>query len=115
MKKSIVTALVVVFVFSAFGAFAATTPAAKPAAAPAAAASSKLMGSVSSVDDKAMSFVVKSADGKDTTVFWNKDTKVTGAKALAAGQNVTVTWMEKDGKNWASAVKVEAPKATTKK
>ena len=112
MKKSVFAVLVVVFVVSAFGAFAAA-PAAKPAAAPA-AAKSMLMGSVASIDEKAMSFVVTGADAKDTTVFWTKETKVTGGK-LAVGANVDVTWMAKDGKNWASAVKIEAPKAPAKK
>ncbi len=47
-------------------------------------------------------------------MFWNKGTKVTNGK-LVAGANVDVTWMEKDGKNWGAAVKVEAPRAPAKK
>jgi Domain of unknown function (DUF5666) len=61
-------------------------------------------GTISKVDMAGKSFVVKTADGKETTYYWNDTTKVQGT--LKEGETVHVQAAEKDGKMWASAVHV---------
>lgn len=61
-------------------------------------------GSVVSVDQSAKSFVLSSG-GKNTTVYWTADTKVSGGE-LKANEKVSVRWMMKDGKAWAKSVRV---------
>lgn len=68
-------------------------------------------GTISKLDMTGKSMVVRGADGKETTVYWNESTKVEGV--LKEGEMVHVKTMEKDGKVWASWVHVgkkEGPK-----
>ena len=72
-------------------------------------------GTVVSVNETDKSFVL--SDGKkNTTVYWTGATKVTGG-SLKANEHVSVRWMEKDGKVWATAVNVGSAKtaATARK
>lgn len=61
-------------------------------------------GTITKLDMAGKSMVVKTADGKETTVYWNETTKVEGA--LKEGSTVHLSTMEKDGKTWASSVHV---------
>jgi hypothetical protein len=113
----------VAVVISAFSAFGATTPApaAKPAPAAAKSHGMKFHGSIVSVDTKAKSVQVKDAAGKTTEFVWNEATKAPKAP-LTAGENVSVHYMTKDGKNVATVITVTpaqsashtATKTTTK-
>jgi len=67
-----------------------------------------LVGTVASVDTRAMSFVVRATDGKDTLLHWSTATGITGG-SIAAGLRVRVKWMVKQGKNWATSVEVIRP------
>jgi len=64
-----------------------------------------VVGTVTSVDDRARSFVVRATDGKDTRLYWNTATGITGG-SLEGGLRVRVKWMTKQGKNWATSVEV---------
>lgn len=66
-------------------------------------------GDIVSVDAAAKSFVLKSG-GKDTTVYWTDKTKVSGGE-VKANEHATVHWMMKDGKAWATSVKISAGSA----
>ena len=59
---------------------------------------------VTKVDMAGKSMVVKTADGKDMTIYWNDATKVQGT--LKEGETVHVRTSEKDGKTWATWVHV---------
>lgn len=61
-------------------------------------------GTITKVDMTAKSMVVKTADGKDTTIYWNDATKVQGTPK--EGEMVHVKTMDKDGKAWATWVHV---------
>jgi hypothetical protein len=63
-----------------------------------------LEGTITKLDMTGRSMVVKSADGKETTVYWNEATKLEGV--LKEGSTVHLSTMEKDGKTWASSVHV---------
>ncbi len=65
----------------------------------------KVEGTVSKLDLAGKMMVVKTADGAETTVYWNDTTKVEGGE-LKEGQAVHVKAIEKDGKMWASYVHV---------
>jgi Domain of unknown function (DUF5666) len=65
----------------------------------------KVEGTVSKLDLAGKMMVVKTADGNETTVYWNDTTKVEGGE-LKEGQIVHVKALEKDGKMWASYVHV---------
>jgi Cu/Ag efflux protein CusF len=66
---------------------------------------------ITKVDMAAKSMVVKAADGKDMTIYWNDDTKVTGT--IKEGETIHFRSSEKDGKIWATSVHVGKVKKTT--
>lgn len=78
--------------------------AAKPAAAT--AHGRELSGEIASVNQAGKSLVLRSG-GKETTVYWTAATKVTGG-ALQSGQRATIRAMDKNGKTWATSVKIAA-------
>lgn len=59
---------------------------------------------ITKLDSAAKSMVVKTADGKEMTIYWNESTKVKGE--LKEGETVHVRTSEKDGKTWATSVHV---------
>jgi hypothetical protein len=59
---------------------------------------------ITKLDTAGKSMVVKTADGKDLTIYWNDATKVQGT--LKEGETVHVKTSEKDGKTWATWVHV---------
>jgi hypothetical protein len=59
---------------------------------------------ISKLDTAGKSMVVKTADGKEMTIYWNDETKVEGV--LKEGETVHVKSSEKDGKTWATWVHV---------
>ncbi len=63
-----------------------------------------IAGTISKVDMAGKSMVVKTADGKDVTVYWNDTTKVQGT--VKEGEMVHIKATEKDGKAWATSVHV---------
>jgi len=93
MRKVLALSLVAVFC-AAFAAYAGDNMEGK-----------KVEGTVTKVDMAAKTLVVKTADGTETTVYWNDTTKVEGGE-IKEGQMVHVKAMEKDGKMWASYVHV---------
>ena len=95
MKRAAIVLLVLVSLFSV-SAFAKGTPAKSHG--------KQIAGSIKSVDDSAKSLVLQSG-GKDLTIYWTDATKVTGGKVMA-GEHATIRAMEKDGKWWATSVKV---------
>lgn len=70
---------------------------------------------ITKLDMTGKSMVVKTADGKDMTIYWNDSTKVQGT--LKEGETVHVKTSEKDGKTWATYVHVGKmePRADEKK
>jgi hypothetical protein len=67
-------------------------------------------GSVTAVDQAKQTFDVKARSGKSTDLTWNAATKAP-KEPLAAGEMVNVTYMVKDGKNVATVITLETPKA----
>jgi hypothetical protein len=63
-----------------------------------------ISGTISKVDMTGKSMVVKAADGKETTIYWNDATKLQGT--VKEGEMVHVKTTDKDGKAWATWVKV---------
>ena len=63
-----------------------------------------IAGTISKVDMAGKSMVVKTADGKETTIYWNDTTKLQGTPK--EGEMVHVKASEKDGKAWATSVHV---------
>ncbi len=61
-------------------------------------------GTITKLDTAGKSMVVKTADGKEITVYWNDATKVQGT--LKEGETVHLKTAEKDGKTWATWVHV---------
>jgi hypothetical protein len=59
---------------------------------------------ISKLDTAGKSMVVKTADGKEMTIYWNDETKVQGV--LKEGETIHVKTSEKDGKTWATWVHV---------
>jgi hypothetical protein len=59
---------------------------------------------ITKLDTAGKSMVVRTADGKDLTIYWNDATKVQGI--LKEGETVHVKTSEKDGKTWATWVHV---------
>lgn len=59
---------------------------------------------ITKLDMAGKSMVVKTADGKDMTIYWNEETKVQGT--LKEGETVHVKTADKDGKTWATYVHV---------
>ena len=71
-----------------------------------------MAGTITKVDQASKSMVVKTADGKEMTVYWNDSTKVEGT--LKEGETVHFKSSDKDGKTWATSVHVGAkPKKTS--
>jgi len=64
-----------------------------------------LEGTISKVDTAGKMMIVKSADGKENTIYWNDSTKVEGGE-LKEGSLVHWKGTEKDGKMWATWVHV---------
>ena len=62
-------------------------------------------GTISKVDMAGKMMMVKSADGKENTIYWNDSTKVEGGE-LKEGSLVHWKGTEKDGKMWATWVHV---------
>jgi len=80
----------------------------KPADNPSASQSKAVRGTITSVDNAAKSFVVKDANGTETTVFWNDATRLSGE--LATGSMVVVQSAMQDGKTVATAIQVSGAK-----
>jgi hypothetical protein len=59
---------------------------------------------ITKLDMTGKSMVVKTADGKDMTIYWDDTTKVQGT--LKEGETVHVKTSDKDGKAWATWVHV---------
>jgi hypothetical protein len=59
---------------------------------------------ITKLDMAGKSMVVKTADGKDMTIYWNDATKVQGT--LKEGETIHVKTSDKDGKTWATFVHV---------
>lgn len=59
---------------------------------------------ITKLDSAGKSMVVKTADGKEMTIYWNESTKVKGE--LKEGETIHVRTSEKDGKTWATSVHV---------
>jgi hypothetical protein len=68
-------------------------------------------GTITKVDAAGKSMVVKTADGKDVTIYWNDTTKLQGTPK--EGETVHFKASEKDGKTWASWVHVGKMEAKT--
>jgi Cu/Ag efflux protein CusF len=69
-------------------------------------------GTITKVDMAGKSMVVKTADGKDVTIYWNDTTKLQGTPK--EGETVHFKASEKDGKTWATWVHVGAMESKTK-
>src|SRR5262249_55238225 len=70
-----------------------------------------LTGTVSSVDEKQKSFVVKNMAGKETRLVWTAATTIVGG-TLKPGEKATVRYLDKDGKHIATTVSLgERPPA----
>ncbi|MGN6185079.1 MAG: hypothetical protein ACTHQM_15670 [Thermoanaerobaculia bacterium] len=114
MKTTRIATLFAALFLLSFAAFGATP--AKAKAAP--SHGMKFRGSIVSVDEKAKTFEAKDAAGKTANFAWNDATKAPKSP-LAAGQNVSIHYMEKGGKNVATVITVNpaqsahAAKATT--
>ena len=65
---------------------------------------------ITKLDSVGKSMVVKTADGKEMTIYWNDSTKVEGT--LKEGETIHVKTSDKDGKTWATYVHVGAKKAS---
>jgi Cu/Ag efflux protein CusF len=102
MKKAL--ALAVVMVFCAAVGFAASGEHGQHGTATEA--------TITKVDMAGKSMVVKTADGKDMTIYWNDTTKLQGTPK--EGETVHFKASEKDGKSWASWVHVGAMEPKTK-
>ena len=57
---------------------------------------------ITKLDNANKSMVVKTADGKEMTIYWNESTKMHGD--LKEGDTIHVRTAEKDGKIWATSV-----------
>jgi hypothetical protein len=66
--------------------------------------SAKMMtGTVTKVDSASKSMTVKDDSGKETTVYWDDSTKVSGGSPTE-GATVTFATMDKDGKTVATHI-----------
>ena len=66
-------------------------------------------GTISKMDMAGKMMMVKDATGKETAVYWNDTTKVSGDE-MKEGSLVHWAGTEKDGKMWATKVHVGAMK-----
>ncbi|MEO8190745.1 MAG: hypothetical protein ABI682_10435 [Acidobacteriota bacterium] len=62
-------------------------------------------GTISKLDMAGKMMMVKDGAGKETSIYWNDETKVQGGE-LKEGSLVHYRGMEKDGKMWATWVHV---------
>jgi hypothetical protein len=67
-----------------------------------------LSGTVASVDDANKTLVVRGASGRQTTLIWTSATSVVGGR-LAAGQSVTLRYLDRDGKHVATSIHISPP------
>jgi hypothetical protein len=67
-----------------------------------------LSGTVASVDDANKTLVVRGASGRQTTLVWTNATSVVGGR-LAAGQSVTLRYLDRDGKHIATSIHISPP------
>ena len=65
-----------------------------------------ITGTVVSVDGTARKMTVKTPAGKQVPLVWTGATKTAGG-AVKAGVKVTVRYLEKDGKNIATSIRIE--------
>ncbi len=68
-----------------------------------------MTGTVSSLDQSAKTFGLKTTDGKTTRISWTAATKVRGG-SLKDGERVDVSVFPKDGKNIATSIRVSPAK-----
>ena len=68
-----------------------------------------MSGTVSSVDQSAKTFSLKSTSGKETAISWTTATKVRGGE-LKDGERVDVSVLPKDGKNIATSIRISPAK-----
>jgi hypothetical protein len=67
-----------------------------------------LSGTVASVDDANKTLTVRASSGHQTTLIWTSATSVFGGK-LAAGQSVTLRYLDRDGKHIATSIRISPP------
>ena len=67
-----------------------------------------LSGTVASVDDASKTLVVRGTSGRQTTLSWTNATSVFGGR-LAAGQSVTLRYLDRDGKHIATSIHISPP------
>lgn len=66
-------------------------------------------GTVTSVEEPAKKMVVKTPAGRQVTLVWTSATKTFGG-SVRSGVKVTVRYLEKDGKNIATSIRIEPDK-----
>jgi hypothetical protein len=66
-------------------------------------------GTVASVEESAKKMVVRTSAGKQVPLIWTGATKTVGG-SVKAGARVTVRYLEKDGKNIATSIRIESDK-----
>lgn len=66
-------------------------------------------GTVASLEETAKRMVVKTPAGKQIPLVWTAATKTVGG-SVKAGAKVTVRYLEKDGKNIATSIRIEPDK-----
>jgi hypothetical protein len=69
-------------------------------------------GTITAWDDMAKQGTIKDAAGKETPFGWSEKTTVTGTPMVGEHASVSYT-KDKDGKRWATHIKVGAKPATT--
>ena len=104
MKRITIITLAVVLVFS-FAAFA------KGTAKHPASHGREFSGQITSVNAQAKSLVLHSGN-KDLTIYWTDATKVTGGE-VKTGEKATIRSMEKNGKWWATSVRITGSAAAS--
>lgn len=70
-------------------------------------------GTITSWDDATKQGTIQDSAGKETPFGWNEKTTVTGTPSVGAHATVTYT-KDKDGKRWATHIKVGTTPASTK-
>jgi hypothetical protein len=68
-------------------------------------------GTVVSVDSAAKKMTVKTSAGKQVPLVWTGATKTAGG-TVKAGAKVTVRYLEKEGKNIATSIRIETVEPT---
>ncbi len=67
-----------------------------------------LSGTIARLDEVHKTLVVRGASGKETTLSWTDATSVFGGK-LAAGQSVTLRYLDREGKHIATSIRISPP------